>query len=128
MANLTRVMSKARKIRGVVQPSVQTEYSVALTGVSINGYAGIQVFREKQGVTTAGSSFNIGDTAEYDSYNLSYCGKITKITDKCVTICSYPGSSMARTHKLDLYTFSWRNFDFNEADAIRKNYIETMNH
>ena len=56
-------------------------------------------------------TFELGGIAEYDSYNLHYLGKITKITGNTVTIAEkYTGD---RTHRLDLYTFSWRNYDFN---------------
>lgn len=37
-------------------------------------------------------TFIIGDIAEYDSYNLSYTGVITKISNKTVWIVSYKGS------------------------------------
>jgi hypothetical protein len=49
--------------------------------------------------------FRIGDWAEYDSYNLSYDGKICSIGEKSVTIEAYPGSKCAEKHRLDLWSF-----------------------
>lgn len=66
-------------------------------------------------------TFKVGDTAEYDSYNLSYLGTITKITDKCVTIDPKYGE---RHRRLDLHTFMWRNHSFDLA-AIEKSNMET---
>lgn len=68
-----------------------------------------------------GASFSIGDKAEYDSYNLSYIGEITKITDKTVTIVAYRGTVNEKTHRLDLYKFAWRNIRFNLAAKQKEN-------
>ena len=66
--------------------------------------------------------FKVGDTAEYDSFNLSYTGEIAKITEKTVTIMAYPGNpTMERTHRLDIHQFAWRNYDFNKEETARKN-------
>jgi hypothetical protein len=66
--------------------------------------------------------FKVGDTAEYDSYNLSYTGEIAKITEKTVTIMAYPGNpTMKRAHRLDIHHFAWRNYDFNKEETARKN-------
>ena len=68
------------------------------------------------------NEFQVGDTAEYDSYNLSYTGEITKITEKTVTIMAYPDSpTMKRAHRLDIHQFAWRNYDFNREETARKN-------
>lgn len=72
-----------------------------------------------------GASFGIGDEAEYDSYNLSYIGVITGITEKRVRITAYKGSCNERVHSLDLYKFSWRNFNFDAAKAHAKNVEES---
>lgn len=58
-------------------------------------------------------TFHVGNSAEYDSYNLKYTGLITAIGAKTVTITARG----ERAHRLDLYTFSWRNYDF-DADKI----------
>ena len=68
------------------------------------------------------NEFKVGDTAEYDSFNLSYTGEIAKITEKTVTIMAYPGNpTMERTHRLDIHQFAWRNYDFNKEETARKN-------
>lgn len=66
--------------------------------------------------------FRIGDEAEYDSYNLSYTGTITSITEKSVTFKTRSG-----VKRLSLYEFDWRNYDF-DAEETRKQNFETMNY
>ena len=66
--------------------------------------------------------FNIGDTAEYDSYNLSYLGTIVGITDKTVTID--PGFN-SKHRRLKLNEFCSRNWDFN-LELTNKRNFETM--
>jgi hypothetical protein len=120
--SLIRVLTKATKRFGKQYPAVDTEYQVECTGVSKNGYSGITVFRDmRDGTTKQGTTFQVGDTAEYDSYNLSYTGKIVKITDKCVSIVAYPGSQMAKTHRLDINAFCWRNWDFDAVKTAERN-------
>jgi hypothetical protein len=116
MTNFVRVMTKQTKRFGKVNASVATDYQVAVEKNKIT------VVRDGHG----GRIFRVGDTAEYDSYNLSYTGVITKITNKCVSIQAYPGSNMARTHRLDLHTFSWRNWNFDAAETARRNHEEMM--
>ena len=124
MANLIRVMTKARKFRGSEVLPMATKYQVECTGVSKSGYGSITVFVDEQGVTKRGASFAVGDVAEYDSYNLSYTGKITKITDKCVSIVEPYRNG--KTHRLDLDTFCWRNHNFNAAETARQNAETSM--
>lgn len=66
-------------------------------------------------------TFLIGDEAEYDSYNLVYTGKIVGITDKTVTIEKY-----GRRHRLSIYTFAWRNWDFNATEIFLRNQDTMM--
>lgn len=66
-------------------------------------------------------TFKVGDTVTYDSYNLIYLGKITKITDKCVTILP---EHETRTRRLDLHNFMWRNYDF-DLERVQKQNLET---
>ena len=123
MANLIRVMSKGRKNC----PPQETEYQVECTGMSKQGYSGIQVFRilkSFDGLVEAGTKFAIGDEAEQGSYNLIYTGEITKITDKCVTIVRHKGTSMERTYRLSMYEFCWRNFNFNAKRVREHNNVE----
>lgn len=64
--------------------------------------------------------FQIGDVAEYDSYNLSYLGRISGITDKRVTIKKpdYKGDAKA---SLDIAQFNSRNKNLNVAETVRRN-------
>ena len=69
-------------------------------------------------------TFQLGDYAEYDSFNLSYYGEIANITEKCVTIVERYGR-YRKTHRLDLYTFIWRNRAFDLAKIEARN-ADTM--
>ena len=117
-------MSKNRKH----YPSAPTQYQVECSGVTKGGYNGITIFKDIRNSTgfEQGTSFVVGDEAEYSSYNLSYTGLITKITDKAVTIVAYPGSKIAVQHRLSIEEFCWRNFKFNAAETARKNHEEMM--
>lgn len=69
-------------------------------------------------------TFKIGDTAEYDSYNTSFTGKIVAIGEKTVTISK--GHGERSNAQLDLYTFIRRNWDY-DAERIaeeRANYYD----
>lgn len=106
-----KVFTKARKH----YPAVETKYSV---DIERNKSITIQV----DGVEV--NHFNLGDEAEYGSYNLIYTGPITKITDKMVQITAYPGTNNERRHNLDLNTFCWRNERFNATEAAKHNSEE----
>lgn len=69
-------------------------------------------------------TFEIGATAEYDSYNLSYLGTIEKITAKTVTIRPRHGR---KARRLRLSEFNWRNRHF-DLEAIRASNADTMMH
>jgi hypothetical protein len=84
----------------------------------------IRLFGTKYG-KAFDTTFNIGDVASYDSYNLIYLGLITKITANTVTICERDRDS--RAHRLGLYEFCWRNYDFNLERISADNHI-TMQH
>jgi len=119
--NPVRVMTKARTRHGRVYPAVATEYSVFV------GKGNIQIYKDDNMMKDIPCRyFEVGDEAEYDSYNLHYTGTITKITDKCVTIESWPGTRYAETHRLDLNTFCWRNYKFNAAKTAAYNAEESM--
>lgn len=117
------VMSKASKRHGTVYPASPTEYQVYFG----TKYQSITIHKAmRDGSIKQGAKLCVGDEAEYGSYNLSYTGTITKITEKCVTIVAYPGSSMARPHRLSLEEFCWRNFDFDAVETARRNHEEMM--
>ena len=69
-------------------------------------------------------TFKVGDIAEYDSYNLKYCGKIVAIGEKTVTIDA--SGTAQKTKRLDLWHFAWRNWDFNAAKINAHNAEERM--
>ena len=62
--------------------------------------------------------FEIGDFAEYDSYNLSYFGRIASITDKTVSIWHSHSCKKSRLKHRD---FAARNWNFDEQEAYAKN-------
>lgn len=53
--------------------------------------------------------------------NLSYTGAIKAITDKAVTITKY-----GQNHRLNIYEFCWRNWDFNAAETAARNAETSM--
>lgn len=65
--------------------------------------------------------FRIGDEAEFGSYNLIYTGTITAITAKTVTITEESGTA----HRMSLYAFDRRNWDF-DAEVVAKHNAQTM--
>ncbi len=107
-----KVFTKARKH----YPAVETKYSV-----EIERNLSIAIFIDEIQV----NKFQIGDEAEYGSYNLIYTGPITKITDKMVQVTAYPGTRNERKHNLSLDTFCWRNEKF-DAEKVAKHNQEEM--
>lgn len=69
------------------------------------------------------NTFTLGDQAEYDSYNLSYYGKIVGITKATVVVEKTGGKS----RHLNLYEFCWRNYDFDLEKKSAEN-SDTMNY
>lgn len=114
MNSITRISTKAT----TKQASFPTEYGYTLA------HGNLTIYKEVNGVWVAGSSFEIGDQAEYDSYNLSYTGAITKLTASTVTIQPKYGNG---TKRLSMYTFAWRNFDFNMAETAARNHETSYN-
>lgn len=68
--------------------------------------------------------FEIGDLAEYDSWNHSYYGEILSITDKTVTIRE---KHTTKTRRLNLENFCWRNINFTVGKAQEQNFEAMMN-
>lgn len=60
--------------------------------------------------------FAIGDVAEYNAYNLSYCGTIVAIGEKTVTIEDH-----GQKHRLELADFARRNRHFDLAETAKRN-------
>jgi hypothetical protein len=111
MTQVIKVQTKSRKH----YPSVDTKYTV-----SIERNQSISIFVDDVQV----NQFNLGDEAEYGSYNLIYTGPITKITDKMVQITAYPNSRNEKKHNLSLDTFCWRNEKFDAQKAAKHNQEE----
>lgn len=66
------------------------------------------------------SRYKIGDTAEYDSYNLVYFGTISAITNKRVTIDK--GRGYSKKASLDIEQFSNKNWDpDNLEEGLKRN-------
>lgn len=65
-------------------------------------------------------TFRLGDTAEYDSFNLSYTGEIVSIGEKSITV-----RDGKKLHRLSIYEFDWRNFDLN-LEAIEARNFEHL--
>lgn len=68
-------------------------------------------------------TYQVGDYAEYDSYNLSYFGEITSITEKTVTIRKHVGDGSKR---LKLQEFAWRNGHKSIAEKQQANQQTMM--
>jgi len=67
-------------------------------------------------------TFQIGESAEYDSYNLSYFGPIKSITKKNVIV---QHKYSKKTKRMPFVNFHWRNINFDAAEAAASN-SETM--
>jgi hypothetical protein len=109
---MIQVMTPGRKRMGQIYPPTPTEYAV-----DVKPGRSIQIYRNG----TACRSFQVGDEAEYDSYNLNYTGTITAITDKAVSILKY-----GETRRLNIYEFCWRNWDFDAVKTAARNAEEMM--
>jgi hypothetical protein len=64
-------------------------------------------------------TFNIGDTAEYDSYNLHYTGTIISIAGKTVAI--QEDGVRGKLHRLTITEFSRRNRDLDLVAIEERN-------
>lgn len=111
---LENIKGKDRVRGGVKYPGLvaQGQHAIVVPGYSITLYG----MKDNQPYS---KTFKIGDEAEYDSYNLSYIGTITSITEKRVVI-----RHGQEKHSLDLYTFNWRNRNF-DLERARKENAET---
>lgn len=110
------IQSKARTFRGRSYPAQPTGVDAHI--VRNESIRMVGTYNNK----AVDKTFKVGDICEYDSYNLSYHGTITKITDKGVTIDPGYGE---RTRRLDLNTFMWRNHDFDLEASRRRNFEES---
>ena len=74
----------------------------------------VEFFRDDQFVSMR--KFEVGDMAEYDSYNLRYTAPIVAIGKSTVTFKVYDCKK-----RLKAEDFAWRNWDFNAAEIARRN-------
>lgn len=123
---LSNVQPKPFKRRGqLIQPSeknicfsveVVRNETLRLTGWTEGTRFGYDC--DRQGVPhrrELDRTFSIGESVEYDSFNFAYIGQIVAIGEKSVTIEEDDG----RRHRLDIYDFCRRNFDF-DLERARK--------
>lgn len=80
----------------------------------------VEFFRDDQFVSMR--KFEVGDLAEYDSYNLHYTAPIVSIGKSTVTFKVYDHKK-----RLKAENFAWRNWDFNAEEIARRN-AETSQH
>lgn len=99
------VMTKKTKRRD----ATPTDYMYRFDGTKLE----LAKVDSRTGVVTGGNTFKVGDTAEYDSYNLSYLAKIEKITDNSVFI---------HGKRMDIYSFAWRNWNLDLDKTIEENH------
>jgi len=119
VANVNHLGLKAKLVKPVTIENISTGHHARIEpGKSITLYG-----FETNSLTPHNyeTRFELGDVAEYDSYNLSYTGIITSIAAKTVTIVSYFGTSSATTHRLSLEKFEWRNREFSAEKTFKRN-------
>lgn len=94
--------------------SIEPRKAITISGIYKNRIDGPIAFNK---------TFKVGDVAVYGSYNLIYTGIITAIGEKTVTIQHYKNST--DKSRLNLYRFSWRNWDF-DHDRIEAYNVESL--
>lgn len=114
MRDRTHLVGMKTQVHTIVGMSRTYEVEV-VRGLSVR----VQTVRQTSALVTepVDRTFRIGDVAEYDSYNLRYCGTIVSIGDKTVTIRDDHG----RSHRLKFEEFAWRNYDFDAAKIAASN-------
>lgn len=66
-------------------------------------------------------TFKIGDVATYGGMNLVYMGCIRRIAENTVTVVENDGDSYPKTHRMSLYDFAQKNWDFDAVAAAKRN-------
>ncbi len=106
-----------RKYEGQI---LQGHKAIIMPGHYITIYG--QEWNVKDAPRNFEKTFYIGDYAEYDSYNLTYTGKILAIGAKTITIGRKDtGYNPCR---LSVYEFSWRNWGFDAVKIVKDNSEE----
>ena len=83
---------------------------------------GVTTYHQESYAQPFDLTFRVGDRAVYGSYNLTYTGKIVAIGPKTVTIDAH--GTGERQHRLSLYDFAWRNWDYNAEKIAHDNSVE----
>jgi len=78
-------------------------------------YVVVEHFRDDAFVSM--KRFEVGDEAEYDSFNLRYTGPILAIGAKTVTV----ESTLRGKKRLKAEEFGWRNWNFDSGEVARWN-------
>tara|TARA_R110000796_G_scaffold84556_2_gene184228 strand:- start:1045 stop:1416 length:372 start_codon:yes stop_codon:yes gene_type:complete len=89
--------------------------SIRIHGIDANNVRGPQSFDR---------TYQLGDDAVYDSYNMVYTGEIVSITDKTVTIDTR--STGGRTKRLPLAVFVARNHGWDLVKVAKHNAVESQ--
>jgi hypothetical protein len=110
MSGFKPVFTKKYKRYGKVYHSKLTEFEVKIVSKQEITIRQVPEDGRLKWNFTGERTFQLGDWAEYDSWNLNYLGQIVAITNKTVTIVDYPNSHNPCKKRLDLHTFCWRNF------------------
>lgn len=121
---VNEIRAKDTKRKGVVRPGEVCEGAKAeiVPGVSIRLFGERDLWNPQTRAYDKKPyeiTFKIGDVAEYHSYNLHFFGVITSITDKLVVI--EEEDQRSKKHRLDLFTFNNRNWDFDHRALLERN-------
>ena len=119
--NRRGIIYTPKNTNGVYHAEINRD-SIRIFGVQTNVVPQLHNTEEHGGGCKFNKTFKIGDHAEYDSYNLKYVGKIILIGAKSVTIQAYGNEN----HRLDLYHFIWRNWNFVLDEVEKYNSEERM--
>ena len=125
------IVEKTSVCRGHVHPGkvLEGQHAEIIVGQSITLYgemkAGSRYVQNERGQYDRVNAepipyrveFKMGDQAEYDSYNLHYCGVIVSITAKTVTMEHH-----GKKHRLDIAEFSRRNHDYDAEKIAARNH------
>lgn len=112
---LVEVVNPSEGFRGWVTPGEKIEIHTHSVTRRDKGYADGFLWGDMHRVRI----FKIGDEAEYGSYNLTYTGRIKSITAKNIIIV--PRYNEAKTVRLRIGEFLWRNHDFDLVEIERRN-------
>lgn len=116
---VNNIQPKARKIQGRVSQYQLSSNESHNAVIERNGT--IRIYGVYCG-KPYDKSFRMGDEAEYDSFNLKYLGEIVSISDKGVGIKPRGDRGVKR---LSLYTFCYRNYDFDAVAIAQHNHAES---